>query len=44
MKRYFTSTFVKFVFGFLAIIAVAFAVVIVFAPTAAPIDNVALPR
>ncbi len=47
MKRYFTPTFARFVFGFLAIIAVAFGVVIVVssqAPHAAPVDNVALPQ
>lgn len=47
MKRYFTSTFTRFFFGFLAIIAVAFGIIIAVAsqtPNLAPVDNVALPQ
>ncbi|MDO8517776.1 MAG: hypothetical protein Q7S26_00585 [bacterium] len=47
MKRYFTPTFTRFVFGFLAIIAIAFGIIIAAAsqaPHVAPVDNVALPQ
>lgn len=45
MQRYYTKTFVKFLFAFLGIIALGFAVAIFVSPAApAPVDNVALPR
>ena len=48
MRRYFTKTFWHFFFGFLAILVVAFGVLLVDAlhqaPPVAPVDNVALPQ
>ncbi len=47
MKRYLTATFVRFLFGFLFVIGIAFCVVIIASskvPPAAPVDNVALPQ
>lgn len=44
MERFFTKTFLKFFLGFVAIIAVAFGVLIVTSAVAPDVDNVAAPR
>ncbi len=45
MTKYFTKTFFKFLFGFLAIIMAAFAVLAVVAQDAPkPVDNIAQPQ
>lgn len=44
MERFFTKTFLKFFLGFVAIIAVAFGVLVVTSQVSPDIDNVAAPR
>ncbi len=45
MDKYVTKTFIKFFFGFVTIIGIAFAVIIVTASNEyQPVDNVAIPR
>lgn len=46
-SRFFTPTFTKFFFGFLFIIGIAFAVMLVatnLSAPAAPVDNIATPQ
>lgn len=45
MKRYLTPTFFKFLFGFLIIVALAFAALaFVGSENAQPVDNIAVPQ